>query len=499
MNTVKKLWRRLLFLLRVEVPIDGLEVTDHAIRWCRVGGLVPQVATVQLPPQVCEGGKILDKPAFLAALREVHAVATGASKKSASQVMVTLSFGSIQMFMRLFELPLTDRKRLEKAVALNLQMVSPGSANSTAAGWQVVREDVDQVRVQVAGLFADRPLVDDMIATLREAGFVAVAAESRAVSLARGLARGMGGADPAASYIGVLCDDTGPDFFIFHSGVLGFEYSVPWSQIADPQGAVSTEALAAALTQGARQIMNFYRQHWSDTPAAAFVSAGDLFETVQAALGTEFKEPILPLDFGPEAAGVSVAFGAALRGGMPEAGGQEITFLGADAASLYDQEKTLFFLRFWRTVLPTVFLVILAAALMVDFAWLHRSASDAKAAVPPAPPTLIAQASDLAVAAQTFNKLVGFVSSIEASPEPDAAVAAFEAAASASGVTISRLTLPTGNAPVTITGMAVSEESIVAFKNAVSALQSISSTSLPLSAIQPTNGGYSFTLTAQRK
>ena len=52
MNTVKKLWRRLLFLLRVEVPIDGLEVTDHAIRWCRIGGLAPQVATVQLPPQV---------------------------------------------------------------------------------------------------------------------------------------------------------------------------------------------------------------------------------------------------------------------------------------------------------------------------------------------------------------------------------------------------------------------------------------------------------------
>jgi hypothetical protein len=490
-----KLWLRFLVLLRVEVPIDGLEVTDHVIRWCRLGGAAPTVVAVKLAPGVCMDGKILDKAAFQAALAEIRKAAGGSKKDLADRIMVTLSFGSVQTFMRLFELPLVDRERLEKAVALNLQMVSPGSATDTAAGWQVVRENADQVRVQIAGLFTDRALIDGMVSALREAGFVPVAAESKAVSLARGFRQGLGGTDPVGNYVAVFCDDTGIDFFIFHGGVLGFEYAIPWSQVADPQGEVPLQSFKAAVSQGVRQIMNFYHQHWSDRPAAVLVSAGDLFDVARDAVAAEMSEPVAPLDFGPAAAGVSVAFGAALRGTMPGAGGKEITFLGTDALGIYNEEKVLFFLWFWRTVLPIVLVVVLAAVATVDFSWFHRRAAEAAASVPVLPPSLIAQTAALASSSQSFNRSVGFVRAIEAMPRAYSELEEVVAVAEGSGVTLSHIGIPAGG-PITISGSASSEEAIIAFKDALTSGGSVSSVSLPLSAIQPTNGGFSFTLTA---
>lgn len=499
-----KMFQHVLSWLRVKVPASGLEITDHAIRWCRLGGKAPQIFIAKLSPGILQDGKILDRPAFLTALQDVRAAVFGSHQKSKTE-MVVLSMGSTLTFMRIFQLPLVAHDRLEKAVALNLQMLAPSDASDTSSGWQVIREDRDQGRFEIAGMFIDRASVEDMVEALREVGFVTVAAESKAVSLARVVTKGQTDLDQKGDYIGVAVDDVGMDFIIIRNGVLCFEYALLWREFSDPQGNVSGDAFAGALARGIRQIVNFYQQHWSDIPMAILVAAGDMFdrvrEVIAASVPPNMAESILPIGFGSadSAKEVPVAFGAALRGIGSEESESEITFLGADAIGIYQEQRTLFFLRFWRVVIPLVLGLVLIAGWAVDDLWLSRSEAAIAASLPNVSASVAAQLATFAASAQTFNQSVKYVQTIESSLSPkNTFIGEILSVASANNVTLTHISMTTGS-PVGITGSASVQGAVLAFKNALASTTYIGSVSLPLSAIRPANGGFTFSMTLTLK
>ncbi len=501
----EKFFGKVLSWLRVKVPASGLEVTDHAIRWCRLSGGTPQTIVVKLSPGILQDGKIIDKPAFLMALQELKTSAFGSRHKSKAD-MVVLSMGSTLTFMRLFQLPLVARDRLEKAVALNLQMLAPSDASDTSSGWQIIREDRDQGKFEVAGMFIDRASIEEMVSALREIGFVAVAAESKAVSLARVITKGQNDFDQKGSYITLAIDDVGMDFLVVRNGVLCFEYAILWREFADQQGNVSEDAFSAALARGIRQITNFYQQHWSDIPTAILVSAGDIFERVRTVIAASVPEnmagSIFPLGFGSvnSVQDVPVAFGAALRGiGSDESQG-EITFLGADAIGIYEQQRILFFLRFWRIAIPLVCAIILGAGIAVDMLWLSRTEATIAASLPNVPSSVATQLATFADSAKVFNESVKYVQSIESSLSPKGPVLTnILLVAAGSNVTLTRISLAAATTPVGISGSATSQGVVLAFKNALVSSTFVGSVSLPLSAIQPSNGGFSFSMTVTLK
>jgi hypothetical protein len=317
---IEAFWSRAKVWLRVVLPADGLEITDHAIRWCRLVDGIPQTFMVNVPPGVMQDGKILDRPALAALLAHVHDASSGprhASKKE----LVILTLGSAPTFMRLFYLPLIERDRLEKAVVLNLQMISPSHGAATNSGWQVLSEDTEKNRFEVVGVFIDRALVEAVVDVLRETGFVIVAAESKVLSLARALAKGGGSLDPGGIYVMVSCDDSGMDFMIIRKGVLCFAYTIPWHEIENEQGQVEDEHFTAALSRGVRQIVNFYGQHWPDPVNAAVIAANDMMPTVQASVSSNVPYDVVPFVAGPYDAmrDITVVFGAALRGVLSRA------------------------------------------------------------------------------------------------------------------------------------------------------------------------------------
>jgi hypothetical protein len=497
---MKALWDRIMLWLRVDVPSDGLEITDHAIRWCRIAGGVPQTFVVKVPPGVMQDGKILDRPALVALLTQVHDAASG-PRPGAKKILVVLTLGSAPTFMQLFYLPLIERNRLEKAIILNLQMISPSEGATTNAGWQVLSEDAEKNRFEVVGVFIGRILMDDMMAALLEAGFVVVAAESKALSLSRALAKGGGGLDPRGAYIMVSCDDTDMDFMIVRKGLLCFAYTIPWLAITDEQGQVPEDRFAAALTRGVRQIVNFYEQHWPDPVTAVVIVANNLLPTVQAIIAADVSYAIVPFVVGANDAfrEIPVVFGAALRGISPREEDHDVTLLESGASEIYAKEKTVFFLKFWRTVLPVTLGIIVAAALLGDTIWFGTSERVATAAVPVVPAGIASQLAALTLSARDFNQMVGMMTTIETPGEPKSAVVArFEAVASSSGITIMRLALGARGTPVTLTGTAPSEEAIVAFKNALVSSTLATNVELPLSGIQPSTAGFSFAMTVNQ-
>ena len=495
---IKSLWERVLIWLRIVLPADGMEITDHVIRWCRLDDGVPQTFAVKVPPGVMQDGKILDRAAFAALMVQVHDAGSG-SRSAATKDLVVLTLGSAPTFMHLFYLPLIERNSLDKAIILNLQMISPSDGAATSAGWQVLTEDAEKNRFEVVGVFINRALIDEMTEVLYEVGFVTVAVESKALSLARALAKGGSGLDVQGSYIMVSCDDTGMDFMIIRKGVLCFAYAIPWHEIANEQGQVEDEQFAAALTRGVRQITNFYEQHWSDPVTAAVIAADNLLPTVQATVAGVVSYPVVPFMVGTNDAvrGAPVAFGAALRGVVPHRGDRDVTLLRSDASEVYQEESAVFFLRFWRFALPMILGFVVIAAALGDIIWLGRIEQAATSAVPAVSAGVVSQLATLTPAAQHFNQTVTMIQAIEVSRDlKSAVVTRFEAVAASSGITITHLMLGAHGTPTTIAGTASSEDAIVAFKGALISNALAVSVALPLSGIQPQGAGYTFTMTA---
>jgi hypothetical protein len=499
-SSVRKFWTRTKIWLRVTVLSDGLEITDHAIRWCRIVDGIPQTLTMKIPPGVMQDGKIVDRDALIGFLSQIRETVSG-PRPGTRKNLIVLTLGSMPTFMQLFYLPLMEHGRLEKAITLNLQMIAPSDGAATNAGGQILGEDTEKSRFEVAGVFIDRALMDDMVGALREGGFVVVAAESKALSLARVLARGESGFDPKGAYIMISCDDTSMDLMIVRKGILCFAYAIPWREIVDEQGEVSQDHFGAALTRGMRQIVNFYEQHWSDPITAVVVVANNLLPTIQGVLAAIVPYATIPFmaGEGDTIREALVAFGAALRGLLPNEEDHDMTLLESDASEIYVHEKIDFFLKFWRVILPAVLGFVVVAALVGDIFWFGKLESTAKAGAPIVATAVTSRLSDLVVSAQQFNQEVAMIQGIQASGEPKSAtIARFETAAASSSITITRLTIGAAGTPITLTGTSLSESAVLTFKNDLISSLVAKDVALPLSGIQPQGTGYVFTMTVNR-
>ena len=159
-------------------------------------------------------------------------------------------------------------------MSLNLQMTSSAETAETYSGWEVVSMDKMVGRVEALGAFADRAMVDAMTNALFSGGFVATAVESKALAVARAMREYGSGLDLEKSYLVAIIDDSGIDFIIVRHGQLCFEYMSPWRDIADEKGQITVEKFKQAFTLDLNQVLNFYRQHWTD-PLAAIGLSGD--------------------------------------------------------------------------------------------------------------------------------------------------------------------------------------------------------------------------------
>jgi hypothetical protein len=493
---------KLLTFFRLKQTTGGLEITDQVMRLGVFEGLAWQFYAVRMEPGILEGSKIKDREKFLeylAALRRKVLGAADAKKK----IHVTVALGETAMFNQIFSLPLVKGENLESAAQLNLQMSSPADFSQVYSGWQVVKRDESLSRMELLGAFADRALVDGLVAALFDAGFVAIAVESKALALARLLREEGRGLDIAAPYIVVGIDDAGLDFLIIRNGQLYFEYANVWRDIADGKGTISAEKFQEALERSLRQVMNFYLQHWEGRIAGVVVSAAVFLDEVQRAAEETLSLPVISLatmldgKITPE---WFVAFGTGLRSLYGRGKDHEITLLGVGARETYEKDRVLGFVAFWRIFVPAMFGVLVILFCLADF-FMGRVSAD----LPPSASgrgisPSAQEIASLRSQADIFNRSVALVALLENGQVPKSAIINDIAAdASANNVTIMRLSYPSPGSPLFLAGTAPSEAQILAFKVAMVAEPQFESVSLPLSGIQNSGGAYAFSMTFRVK
>ncbi len=186
-SKIKYYFAKILTLVRAKLPVGGMEVSDSTIRLVYFDGKDWVLGGVRLEPGVVQMGKVKNHDRFVEALKSVKLQVFG-KKYEKRPINVVASLSSISIYSQVFSLPIIKGENLDKAIQLNIQMVSPVDAAHAVDG-VIARAADDAIapggsvdRVGAAG-------ADDDVRSRRAAG--GVVAEHRGDELCRrhGVAR----------------------------------------------------------------------------------------------------------------------------------------------------------------------------------------------------------------------------------------------------------------------------------------------------------------------
>jgi len=407
---------------------------------------------------------------------------------------------SVDAYTQVLTLPAIEGSDLDRAVALNLQMVSPLEEGEACFDWRIIGRNETTLQTEILSAFMERKTVEEMVDALFEAGFVAMAAETKALALTRMLREKGVGMDAAKSYLFVNIDSSGINFLIIRNGALYFEYATPWRDFMDEKGEVPVATFEASLTVSLRQVMNFYTQHWPEPMDAVILSAVVLAEQAEKVIVANTAIPTVRLTLvmgQPISSEWLAALGSSLRGSGPNTGDRQINLLGDDLRDRFHEEQFLGFVRFWRMAVPVTLSLLVLTFIVADVFLMETKTDIESRSDFSFNAGQTQEVASIQSSAQDFNQFVTLVAAAENARQPKSAVLdPLLKFAAATDVTINNVGVSSFGEPISLSGSAQSQDKVIAFKAALAGDPRFSSVNLPLTGIQ-TNGtdNVSFTMT----
>ena len=489
---------KILTFLRVRSAIGGLEVSDTALHYTAFRDGVWRTASLRLPQGLIVGGEIANFDEFTEALRALRAQILG-PRDHRTHLNVVVSLSSINIYTQVFSLPMIEGENLKKAIQLNIQMVSPNAASETYSGWQLVGQDQSSVRLEILSAFINRGVVDGIRRALVAAGFAPYSIESRALSLSR-LVRELGaGVDRSRSYLLVNLDPSGLEFIVVRRGQLYFQYFTAWKDITGPNESMTADEFRAVVVRSLNQVLNFYSSHWSDALAGIFVAATALADEIQAATKSATAVPVTPLvlrasaDLTPD---WFVSLGSGLRGLIPRWEDRDISLLGVSAQDEFRRHQIMDFGRFWRLVIPSSLIVLVAAFIGSNVILSRtRDSLDGQLRASNLGSNQSKQINDIRNRVKDFNRSVDFITAIRAigNPQIDLANRIFGIMVQ-NGVILDRFIFRSPREPITIHARAAGQDQVIKFQKILDGDQELRGVDVPLSGIVQAPGGVTFSV-----
>ncbi|GEM_PF-1972677 len=490
----RAIFEKVLSALRVTPVIDGLEISDAAVRFAHFDGVKISSAAVTLVPDTLASGRIKNYAGFVDALRALHNEVIGPSRRRI--INVALSLSSADIYTHVFSLPLLKGDGLEKAVELNLKMVSPTNVAETYSGWQVVSRDEKISKLEVLGAFVGKAIVDDLIRALDDAGFAVHAVEPRSLALVRLLREQGAGFDARVSYVLATVAETGLEFLVIRNGQFYFQYLVSWSDVQGVEKEITQAAFDDAVLRSMHQVLNFYNAHWPEGLAGIFVMPTAVKDEVVRVLSENF--PIAIMDTAIQSGGAVqpewfVAFGSSLRSRVSHAEDSDISLLGISAAKEFWRHELLDFLRFWRLTIPVTLSIVLILFIGANVLFGRAERSLMSQLNEGTRPDQMKEIAALKADAKEFNRSVGFIATVAAGASPKAAILdAVHAALAKNDITANQISIQKSD--VLVSASAHTENQIRGLKKTLEEDKNFTAVDLPFAEIRATNQGLSFTV-----
>ena len=492
---------KFLSVLRVRQNVGGLEVSDQILRFAHYDGALWQLQTVRYAPGVVVDGKIKDKEAFHAALLELKSEVFG-GKPGKKTVNVVASFSSANIYSQVFNLPLLEGEGLEKAVRLNIQMISPVDISQMYTDWQILARNEATGQSDFLSVFIERAVVDEMTQALSSAGFVTMAVESKALVFARILREKGKEIDITKSYVAVSVDNVGIDFIIIRNGELYFEYMNQWRDLTDEKGQISTEVFAATVEKSTHRVMNFYDQHWSDPVSEIFIMSDVLYEETRKAIAASTPVPAVPcaVSFGGQEISPEwfIALGCGMRSIEFGKRKKEISLLSVSGEETFLRRQFIDFIDFWRVLVPVVFAFTIAILVGIDIFLAHVQQSSVTASEIALKNENQAEIAAALATSSDFNRSVALIQAIEGGAKPEMPIMSdILAAADSNGISVTNISFQSKDGSVAMGGTADSEDKIFSFEKNIEGNSGFVNVDVPLSNIQKQINGemFAFTMT----
>lgn len=485
----------LLKLVNPVPEVGGIEISDTALRYAGRIQRRTLTASLRLPPGIIQSGVVKDGANFVAALKKLHAQIVGDNPKT--EVYVVVSLPSEIVYSQVFNIPILKDTNLENAVQLNLEMISPlkrGEAYSSSE--QVGTRQSDGFQLEFLGAFAESEKVDHIERWLFEAGFVAVVAEFPARSLARMIMQKGQGVDFTKPLVVLDISSEGVHFLVLRNKNLYFHYYIPWKEIRLEDHQITPAVLRELIQHNLQQVLNFHMSRWGTRVENVMLITPGLENTVKKIIADNFHLNVIAVSpegqFSPE---YLVARGAALRGEMPRSEDTSLSLLRVGTKDEFLMWQTMNFVNFWRTFVLTAvsFLLVVFGAGDALIAVAGRSIHEQNART-----AITADVHDLETLegqATEFNNLVAKVKAVKVTQHAwSGFFEHFNAIALANKIVLKRIFFQSFDVPVLVDGSGPNEEAVLSFKNLLAAEKNIQNLDLPLTSLESSPGGTSFSL-----
>jgi hypothetical protein len=394
---------------------------------------------------------------------------------------------------------MVDGAHLDEAVALNLEMTSPISRTNSYAGWHIVGRDDKSANLEILSAFVDKMQVDSVMAGFDEAGFNVYAVESKALALARLLREQGDGFDVSVASIIFSINGNGMEFLIIRSGQLYFRYFVSWRDIQGEGREIAWDVFQSAFLRHFRQVVNYYEAHWKDGLRNVFLIAGEMEENVTRMISENFplqaKRLVATIakDANPE---WFAPIGGALRGLMSPHDDRELNLLGVSARKEFRKHEIIGFLKFWRIVMPSALLLLLAGVFTVDMYLVRARGSNELKSGKGISQEERKTIDDFAARVKSFNTSVTAIKS--AGKDTFKKMVAFELVEGlfkASSSTLLRFGVQEKKNVISLIGWADSEARVTKLVDSFKASPQAQDVNLPLTDVIVRDDGVSFSMT----
>ncbi len=499
---VNKVLEKILSGLRARTQVGGLEISDTALRFAYFKDEVLQATALRLPPGIVENGGVKNYPLLIEALKKLRQqIPEHFHKKKLINVIMTL--GSVRIYTKVFSLPFLEGNNLEDAIQLNIRMISPVELSQTYAGWQLVNENRGELKIEILTAFINKVFIDQLDNALKEGGFLPIAVESGALSLARLIRERAVEFEIDKFYLVVNIDDDGLQFLILRRGQLHFEYFHSWSDIRGEAREISWSDFEATIKRTIHQVLNFYGTRWPEPLTEVFLSTNSLEEEISKIIRENFSLQVKELRVRFEQPIRKEWFevaGSALRAKLSRAKDQDINLFGISVQEEFRRWQMADFLKFWQLLLPVSFSVLLVTILSGYWFLINLNHSLKVQSLSMASDKQVEEISSLEAKIKDFNRSVALISSIQQSSRPKTPLMdKMNGFMSRAGLILDRFYLLSGGLPLTLSGEAKSQDQILNFKNALTADPSLNSVNLLLSDIKPQDNGFSFSINFMMK
>lgn len=453
-----------------------------------------------LPNGVVSDGKIINKNEFVQALK-IFRSKIGSKKKKISTI---ISISDENIYTQVINLPYIEGKSEKGAILLNIEMVSPMDLNKSYNDWQYFEKKNNKFdKRKIIASFIDKSIIDGILETFNEAGFLVVAIEQRAMSLSRVIKKYVfdNRSDYSGPAIVLDIDSDGLSFSINSDGNLVFNRFVKWKEIYFKNNMkISFNEFKDIVIEESHKIINYYVNKFEEEPKFMLVISSGIGEKLKPALQEEFKIMMPSIDikgYKLSSFGMLAAFGAAIRGTKRRSEDLNISLTPINVKEEFFEERVISFMTIWRDVISVVFVVILLM-MLGEFILLGDviKKTNSRLSKMYSAQSSIKLLDELKVEAKRFNKNISLAKDVYSGRENyNKLINDVYNIALSKNVEIRRFYTSSKNKSITVIAHVDNEEMAVNFKNELKSIKGISKVIMPLENIsQDLGGGVLFTL-----